>query len=167
MLLLLYKNECFRGYKLVDCREVTEKELLPSGWVRHAKIDESKARGEDTPYYLFTVFEREDNYDDSHGAKRFAVVFLYADGIATYDALFINKNRAPAVILIQDHGFGCNYDRFGKGGLLEKLAKKYSVLPKYIMCEKDNYWAGYEWAYTRNCEIGGMHSNKRFLFIKK
>ena len=166
LIMTLRQNECFAGYELFDCRNVTQEMLLPSGWKPHCPpmpIDYHSQ--EQVPYCLLAIFERIGNSEE-HGAERFAVIFLFADGIATYDALFVNCHRTPAVILIQDHGFGGNYTRFGKGGLLEKLANDYHKLPPYIMCEKENEWAGYKLVPGLEPEIGGMHSNRRYLYEK-
>jgi hypothetical protein len=34
------------------------------------------------------MLERKPEYDEAHGPKRLAVLFLFSDGIATYEALF-------------------------------------------------------------------------------
>lgn len=167
MLELIDKNEAFKGYKLLDFRDCEEKDLVPTGWVQHhfPKQKEEKSSGE-KPYCILAIFEREDGFGEEHGAKRFAVLFLYADGFATFDAMFINKQKAPDLILVQDHGWGGNYNTFGKGGLLEELALKFKILPKYIMCEEKSAWAGYKKVEDVASEIGGMHRNIRFLFKK-
>ena len=30
-------------------------------------------------------------------------------------------SKAPWLFLLQDHGFGCNYDCFGTGGILDEI----------------------------------------------
>jgi hypothetical protein len=76
------------------------------------------------------VLERDRALDDSHGAHRLAILFLGVNGIAAYKALFCQENGTPPfAIVLQDHGTGGNYDRFGHGGSLERIAKTYDVIP--------------------------------------
>ena len=77
--------------------------------------------------------------------ERFAILYLCADGIATYDALFGNKNMRLDFLVLQDHGFGCNYDKFGEGGLMDLIAKKTKVKPERILCaDNTDLWEGYD-----------------------
>jgi hypothetical protein len=48
------------------------------------------------------MLERKPEYDEEHGPKRLAVLFLFTHGIATYDALFCqarNKLEPFAILL--------------------------------------------------------------------
>ena len=171
----LYKDEAFKGYKLIDLREVSENELLPGGWVQHYRpsqeeIDAARSHLRDEmPYCLLAILEREEGYTEEHGAERFAIIFLYADGIATYDALFINRGKAPDVLLFQDHGFGCNYDAFGTGGIMEKIAIENNILPKYIMTRDEEghhrAWVGYKKVENVEHEYRAF-GHRRYLFKK-
>ena len=89
---------------------------------------------------------------------------MFADDIASYDALFANKDFKISVALIQDHGFGGNYDRFGKGVLMEKITKQTNTYPEYICVCKGNEWKGYELFEGLEPEIGGMWSSHRYLY---
>ena len=40
------------------------------------------------PYCFMEIYERNDDKGEDWGAERFAVTFLFADGIATYYHLF-------------------------------------------------------------------------------
>ena len=52
-----------------------------------------------------------------------AILFICADGVAAYDALFCQrKTQAPFAVVLQDHGFGGNWATFGRGDGLEKDA---------------------------------------------
>ncbi len=165
-------KDAFKGYELYDIRDVDDKQLTPKGWspsINLPLIDYGRTTFKAKPYCVIAIFNRKSTFGDEHGNERFALIYLAADGIATYDAIFANYNRAPAVILLQDHGLGGNYDRFGKGGLMEKIAIATNTFPKYIMCEiqKNTAWHSYELVKDVMCEIGGMHKNRRYLWIKK
>lgn len=56
------------------------------------------------------------------------------DAIAMYNSLFVHEYRkAPWILLLQDHGLGGNYDRFGRGAMHEDWRSLYKLAP---ICEK-------------------------------
>ena len=66
--------------------------------------------------------------------------------------------------VIEDYGFGGNFDRFGKGGLLERIARKCSVRPEFLLVGKPSEpWTGYE-NTGASPEPGGMWARSRHLF---
>jgi len=98
-------------------------------------------------YGFVQVFEREAGLGESHGAARFAVLFLGADGHAAYDGLFCQGNGVPApwCMVLQDHGFGGNYSDFGSGGLTHQVARACGVYPSFMLkAENTRIWPGYE-----------------------
>lgn len=76
----------------------------------------------------------------------FAVNYLFADGIATYYQIFVKEySKAPWLFLLQDHGFGCNYDSFGKGGILDEIIFTNHCYPTYVICASNTrIWEGYD-----------------------
>jgi len=118
------------------------------------------------PFALFVVLKRDEGHDDGHGPERLAGLFIGGDGFATYDALYCQGDGTPAPYLaaLQDHGFGGNYGKFGRDGLLEQIAKKCSVWPEWLLvADNTQAWAGYE--RIPSCpEQGGMHGHERHLY---
>jgi len=168
----LCENEAFKGYKLLDLREVSAKDLGGTHFVPHftpnqEQISWVKGWAKHAPYCYLAIYERLPEYSDEHGASRFALLYLYADGIATYDALFANHNKAPEVIIIEDHGFGGNYDMFGNDGALRKIAKATNTFPHYMMVMHELNWEEYNIVSGLNPEIGGMHRSVRFLYAHR
>ncbi len=162
----------FRGYRLLDIKELKESELTPSGWTPHYVMSQREIEDMTRfslawkdPFALLAIYEREEAYDESHGAKRFALLYIGGDAFATYDALFINYHRHPCFLYIHDHGFGGNYvptPGFGKGGLLFNLVKKHGGYPTYIMTDQHyNVWDG----YTRVKEADS--GSRLFLYRQK
>ena len=88
--------------------------------------------------------------------------------MATYDAVFANGNMTPPLaVVLQDHGFGENYDRFGKGGLLEKIAAESGIYPKLLLTAANTEtWDGYT-PLAAPGVLGGMHRHERRLFIRE
>ena len=159
-------SRCFLGYHSLARIQLAENDLTPDGWKSqgdsmHKPLQTPRV----TPYGFLEVLERDDNLNDTHGAYRLAILFLGADGIATYDALFCQqKGISPFAAFIQDHGFGGNDDKFGGGGMLEKLAAQDNVFPRFLMvAENSKPWAGYLRVADVDGELGGMHGNMRCL----
>ncbi|MCC6899938.1 MAG: hypothetical protein IT377_13240 [Polyangiaceae bacterium] len=162
----------FRGYSLLDDIRLAESDLVPRGWrptlsgtgtlpVRHDAV---------APFGHLAILERAQVFDDSHGPSRLAFLFLGADGIATYDALFCQRDsvQAPYAVLLQDHAFGGNYDRFGAGGLMERIATTAAVFPRWLLvAEGTEPWAGYSAVPGVDPSVGGVHATPRSLFGRR
>ena len=147
----------FKGYDILDEVSFSEREVMSATpWSRHFLTgEELRAAANGTarmrtcahpePYALLTVLERKSNFGDDHGPERLAILFLGADGIATYEAIFANGN-APHFFgfLLQDHGFGGNYSCFGRGGFLEKIMERSKVYPHFVLTWYDSPYDGYE-----------------------
>lgn len=56
-------------------------------------------------------------------------------GIFAYEKIFCRDHKTPPpyMLLIMGHGFGGNYDRFGRGGLLGQVARCHHKLPNFLM----------------------------------
>lgn len=138
----------FRGYFIERTENVSEASLRPGGWVQHINAADRQgisylfATAE--PFALFVVLRRKDGVGEDHGPERLAMLFVGGDGYATFDALYCQDDDTaePYLAVIQDHGFGGDYDRFGRGGILERLARECDRLPKWLLVGKDTEpWA--------------------------
>ncbi len=161
----LMADGAFKGYDLLDIREVSEIELTPKHFVYHVRPQtDPRQYSIQKPFCFLAIYERKKSFGPDHGVDRFAFIYLCADAIATYDAVFANYNRVPEVLVLQDHGFGSNYDWFGRAGLLEEIAIKTNSYPPLMLVADNTYpWDGYskiervEHAYSRSGHL-------RFLF---
>lgn len=158
----------FKGYHCLERLSLTEADWFPMGWARHAQGLNSVGYSADfKPFAFLEVLERDDNYGDDHGATRLAILFIGADGITTFDTLFCQGKDVlpPYAMLIQDHGFGGNYDRFGQGGLLEGIADQCKVHPDFLlMAENAAAWTTYSKISDVEGSVGGMHGTVRHLY---
>lgn len=70
------------------------------------------------------------------------------------------------VILLQDHGLGGNYNKFGKGGILDKIIQRYGIFPTFVIGDvrSTHIWDGYQPVVGVNAISGGMHKNPRILY---
>lgn len=161
----------FKGYNTIERLHLSQADLVPDGWKPNVTLKNQSTFGRDitpfTPFGFLEVLERDAELDDLHGASRLAVLFLGADGIATYDALFCQPNKIypPFAVLIQDHGWGGNYDKFGKDGLLEQIASHCQVFPQFLLvADGTQQWHEYTKISGVDGECGGMHRQMRCLF---
>lgn len=172
----LSKKDTIRGYHSIGRVEWSHKDLMPQGdyqlpidlltCVKDSGVFVAKNV---QPFCIMEVYERNQDKDESCGAERIAVTYLFADGIATYYQLFVMQyKKAPWLFLLQDHGFGGNYDRFGKGGLLHAIISNYRLRPKFVISgENDaNMWDGYHRILDVESVVGGMHHDTRVIYAK-
>lgn len=160
----------FRGYSTLSRVHLTEQDLTPRGWIRHIRPDEAPGyefaqKYLNRSYGFVEILARKPEFDDSHGAARLAILFLGADGVATYDALFCQDHSPPVyAALIQDHGFGGSYTKFGRGGLMESIAARTRRFPQLMVCPPGTEWADYTEIPGLPPDIGGMHRQARRLY---
>jgi hypothetical protein len=70
--------------------------------------------------------------------------------------------------VLQDHGFGGNYNRFGGGGILERIASRTNCFPPFLLIAEDTIpWTGYVRVPDVEGSVGGMHRTIRFLYQRK
>jgi hypothetical protein len=164
---------CFRGYHTLSRVRVGEWDLTPCGWIPHVRAADippnahcfSRPRG----FGYFVILERDPELGDSHGGPRLAVLFLGADGIAAYDALFCQADSPapPFAVVLQDHGFGGNYHRFGQGGLVETIARQCHAYPPWLLVAANTRpWKGFVRVPGVEGAAGGMHATQRSLYAR-
>ena len=156
-----------RGYRPVHIIDLLEKDLTPRGWRPHIRVHHRgvPAFAQVKPFALWTVLERTEHFGDDHGPERLAILCIGGDGIATFDALFCQEPETEVFgLLLQDHGFGCNWSHFGGESYLSDLALKHAP-PKWILIgDNTEVWNGY--SCVSSSDIGGMNYNSRRLFIR-
>jgi len=124
--------------------------------------------GRSRPFWKLYIFERRVGLDEQHGPARIALLYAQMDAFAVYEALFANRNATLWGMLLQDHGFGCNYDRFGRGGIMERIAERSGVYPQVMLVgDNTSEWAGYEKVECVDAMCGGMGSHARRVFERK
>lgn len=160
----------FAGYMSAGRWELREHDLTPNGWVPSIK-PEAAPQGPLAPvrpYAFVEILERRPDFNDVHGPQRLAILILCADGVAAYDSLFCQaKATAPFAVVLQDHGWGGNWTKFGQGGSLEQLASRTERLPKFLLVAANTEaWAGYSAIDGAVAGGGGMHGFERQLWLR-
>lgn len=168
-------KEGFFGYERIELRTISYWEMISKAeltieltFEQRKERDYWSSPAANNAYAYFCIFERKKGFDDEHGAQRFALFFLGHDGITTYDYLFGSKKyKTPYAVLIQDFGFGGNYDKFGNNGLLHKAARMTNSYPKLLLCAQDTeIWNGYTKLENVECVKGGVKHMARFLWTQ-
>ena len=140
---------CINGYHAIGRVEFTPDDFKPiSNRIPPFATEGHRSNmfRKDMTYCIMTIFERNEDKDNNWGAYRLALIYLCEDGILTYKYLFARGSlNAPWIFLLQDHGFGLNYDKFGKNGALDRIISSSSVRPLFVICgENTKIWDGYE-----------------------
>ena len=146
----LVETEMPRGYRLLGMRQLKEEELVPNGWTpqlppsfdmehyQHAVGHFANKR----PFATWMVFERLPEFGEEHGPKRFSLLFLCADGVAAYQALYWTHDMHPrAIAIIQPGtGFGGNWTDFFKKDdpFYWTVSHNPAGMPECVYC---GYWS--------------------------
>lgn len=112
-------NPGFLGYEVLTTKEVKKEELIPKGWRQSipTEADGDPALRKDwikEPFCTWVIMQRKQDRSESHGPKRFSLLYLCEDGLAAFQALYTSNSAKPkAVAIIQPgHGFGGNWTDF-------------------------------------------------------
>jgi hypothetical protein len=143
------KTAGFNGYDVLDTIDLKPEDLISSPFVPHLGPEETHGSRRfvdpSEPYATLTIFEKSD--PAVPGYPRFAVLFLFADGHAAYDALFCQRDSGPPPfgVVLQDHGFGGNWSPFGEGGALHTIAHRADKFPELLLVgDNTTSWPGYQ-----------------------
>ena len=123
----------FKGYDEIAYYDYSFDEIVsPEEWTPHFEYTHGPWNGK--RFCRLSIFERQENYDESYGAERFALLYINDDGIMLYDALWGSKKyKAPFACLMEDYGTGGTYNTLGKGGRMEAIAKETGIYPKFMI----------------------------------
>lgn len=111
----------FLGYHVLSSRPLQAQELTPNGWVpqfppKVSLHNYQKYKNSWKPFGHWTVYQRNEDRDESLGPRRFSLLYIGGEGVATYQALYWSNGQHPkALAIIQPGtGFGLNWTDFRK-----------------------------------------------------
>ena len=137
-------NVGFRGYRVLRQLPISEGQLALNGWRIRVEPDGREYHEPDQysdifekPFAEWFIFERTEEYDESHNPYRFSLLFICADGAAAYQALYLENRMAPKILAIIQPGeaFGCNWTNFTNRGqiLARSVFHGGNPLPEYLI----------------------------------
>ncbi len=97
----------FAGYRLLRKRNVPLEQLVANGDVRRFKpsLEPEATNYVQDGFCEWAVLEREPISTDQQGPSRISLLFICADGVPSYDALYVSNRVVPeAVAIIQPGG---------------------------------------------------------------
>ncbi len=101
------KHRGFDGYELIGSRLVNTRELAPQGWRPMPPDPVQHVDWIQNPFCVWSVFRRREGVSDDHdGPCRFSLVYLCADGVAAFQALYVANSIAPKAMAIIQPGAG-------------------------------------------------------------
>ncbi len=139
----------FSGYHIAGSKRLSKRDLAPNGWWPQVPLQyknqmqrftDMRTRGfVRNPFAHWYIFDRDGSRGEDHGPQRFSLIYLCADGVAAYQALYWQYHTAPEVLTIiqPGTGFGGNYtdfrdpDGFFAWTVLQGNARH---LPEYLVC---------------------------------
>ena len=147
----------FLGYHLFATRALSKEDL---GADHKLQIPEY-INTED--YYMFqkeweafgtwAVYERDEEFGNNHGPRRFSLLYLGAEGVAAYSGLYLANDIIPKAMAIIQPGtaFGFNWTDFRDwDGPLARTVRMGKSMPQfffnggYANSAFDFHWPGYE-----------------------
>ncbi len=132
------------GYSVYASRGLSPPELTPRGWTptipaelgneRYLEALGSVGASPATAFASWTVFERNSALSDSHGPLRFSLLFIRAEAVAAYQAIYISNKIRPKMfaILRPGVGFGGNFSNFDDV-LLSVMKTNLAGMPPWLM----------------------------------
>jgi hypothetical protein len=114
----LRKVNSFLGYKILGIRKLNSTDLMHQNWKfelpPNVSIDHYLQYKDfiKPPFAYWVVYDRLQDF--RHGAKRFSLIYIGGEGVATYQSLYwSNQKTAKGLAIIQPgHAFGMNWTNF-------------------------------------------------------
>lgn len=147
------KNHGFVGYHTIYNQTITQEMLIPEGWNVSLFPDYNeihRMKNMNTfikkPFCEWMIFERDADKDDTYNPRRFSLLFMCADGAASYQALYLSNKITPKILAIiqPGHGWGGNYTDFTDRDKIfaKSVFHDFSNLPQYLLI--GGYGRGYD-----------------------
>lgn len=142
----LIKDHPIRGYHIYGIRELQQSDLIPDGWSpqipkellqtldRYVEAMKISGANPSSAFARWIIFERDENLTDEHGPSSLSLLYIRGEGIATYQALYIEQKILPKIFAIIRPGtsFGGNFSNFYEA--LNSVMQMHNLgLPEFIL----------------------------------
>lgn len=145
----------FRHYHIFATRELKESDLVAHKWdpskylqylssEERARMEEEAFKYHSINYYAafgrWIVYERDSDADAKVGPEKFSLLYIAADGAATYAALYLENKIAPKALTIihPGGGYGGNYTSYyNPEGVFLRIVNLGETVPEYVLQGND------------------------------
>ena len=147
----ILKEGSVRGYHVVAQRNLVADELVPNGFkpsppasantLSIIKAQQSAGASVKNAFAIWSILERDDSLGVQHGPKRFSLLYIRAEGAATYQALYQSNEILPKIVACIRPGvsFGGNYGEFTTV-LLDTMLMHPKGLPAELLLWRESNW---------------------------
>ena len=151
----------FRGYDAAGVHDLTSEFRAVAAQVSPL----GEGQPQEVAHATLACLKRKPDADHE-GSDSFAILYLGCDGFLALEALAMGGLAGSLfAILLKDHGFGGNWNRFGGGGPLEAAVSRHNIRPPLLVCaDGTRCWRGYLPVEGVETSFGGMHRDERRLF---
>ena len=160
------QSGAFRGYRLFGLRSLDVSELEGTCPWSRIEVDPNTdgdpkryAKYYVEPFAHWAIFERDDAFPESHGPRRFSLLYVGGDGVEMFQRLYYSNGVAPSVVAIIQPGdaFGYNWTRYADPKQIfgRAVLGNSHCFPEYLfyggrVCSDPDYpWA--RGAYKQTC----------------
>ena len=162
-----FSERPLKGYIFIETREVLFDEVF-KGSSGQTVVFRGRRRGrihdaKDKIGCLY-IFQHDGSEVSEKCSPFLAMLYLNIDAFYVFENLF-SKESTPLAILLADHGFSRNWDKFGRGGKLEKISTMKEIIPKWLLVAKNTPpWRMFLKVPNVEGDTGGMLSDRRYLY---
>ncbi len=164
---LLRQLGTVRGYHTLAHRSLSRDEYVPENWELKLQSGSREnyrdhfSLGGYAPFAHWAVFERDSDKGEEHGPKRFSLLYVGGEGLATFQQLYCHHHISPRMIcFIQCWGFAGNWTNFtaANGDFALTLRRQPECIPDYFCVGSYDHISGV-------IQIKGTEERYRVRFI--
>lgn len=167
---LATRQDGFLHYHIFATRDLKKSDLVSHKWnpekYRQYLSAQEIADMQDTfkfyginpsnAFGRWIVYERDADADAKVGPEKFSLLYIAADGAATYAALYLENKIAPkALAIIQPGGsFGGNYTSFyNPDGVFLKIVNSGAAKPEYVLTDDNTKFYDFKTFMAKSSEV--------------
>lgn len=146
--------------RCVQTEKLKSTYLHQSSWTKYWPENHPLSRGFANPRKAYAITS-ELSFEDQQPLR---FHFFRTEAVQTYENL-LAIDIIPSIVVIQDHGFGGNWTRFGGANEMFRLALQYRSMPEFLLvADNSEAWPGYV-AMSRPLRLRGqMHDHVRTVY---
>lgn len=109
----------FYGYRIIHQQSISQFQLAPNGHTVFVPLPDILQNPLyqswiEPPFCEWVVFQRREGFGPEHNPERFSLIYLCAEGVAAFQAIYLSNKIKPRIVAIiqPGHSFGGNWTNF-------------------------------------------------------